>query len=83
VFCEIVQLFSFVFCVVRAVHKLDFRLVTNEKTNVDHWIAGRVVIPFLKRSICFPQRSLWVSMGPNHTVQINYILWITSCYQAT
>jgi hypothetical protein len=29
--CEIIQLFSLVFCVVRAVHNFDFRLVINEE----------------------------------------------------
>jgi hypothetical protein len=31
--CEIIQLFSVVFCVVRDVHKFDFRLVINETTD--------------------------------------------------
>jgi hypothetical protein len=31
--CEIIQLFSLVLCVVRAVHRFDFRLVVNETPN--------------------------------------------------
>jgi hypothetical protein len=34
--CEIVQLFSLMFCLLRSVHKLDFWLVTNEIPNGDH-----------------------------------------------
>ena len=31
--CELVQLFSLVFCMGRAVHKFDFRIVTKETPN--------------------------------------------------
>jgi hypothetical protein len=32
--CEIIQLFSVVFCVIRAVHEFDFRLVINETSSI-------------------------------------------------
>ena len=31
--CEMIQLFSVMFCVVRSVHKFDFRLVINYTSN--------------------------------------------------
>jgi hypothetical protein len=37
--CEI----SGVFCVDRAVHKLDFRLIINETSNGDEWKGHRVI----------------------------------------
>jgi len=42
--CEIIQLFSVVFCVFRAVHKFDFRLVVNETPNKWRPVEGRAVI---------------------------------------
>jgi hypothetical protein len=41
--CEIVKLFSAAFCVVRAVHKFDFRLVINEKRKNGDRYTGHAV----------------------------------------
>jgi hypothetical protein len=61
VFCarEIVPLFSVVFCVFRAVHKSDFRLVVNETPNkwrpaeghavIDTRVLGKISMFFLHR----------------------------------
>jgi len=51
------QLFSVVFCMVRAVHKFDFRLVINETYNkwrqVDSSSCGDTRFMFLTGFICF------------------------------
>jgi hypothetical protein len=43
--CGIIKLFAVAFCMVRALHKFDFRLVTDERpTNGYQWKEGQEVI---------------------------------------
>lgn len=42
--CEIIQLFFVVFCVFRAVHNFDSRLVINETRNKWRSVEGRAVV---------------------------------------
>jgi len=55
--CDIIHLFSVVFCMVRFVHKFAFRLVTNKKPKrrpVERSSCSDGEIMFLTRSLYFP-----------------------------
>jgi hypothetical protein len=41
--CDIIQLFSIVFCMVKVVHTFDLKLVINKTTNGDQWKDGHGV----------------------------------------
>jgi len=67
--CEKVELFSVVFCVVRTLHKVCFKLVINETTNKwQQWKEGRAV--FLRGSIFFPPTFFAMFRDSNHGVQV-------------
>jgi hypothetical protein len=42
--CDIIQLFSVVFCMVKAVHRFDFKFAINKTTNDDQWKGGHGVM---------------------------------------
>jgi hypothetical protein len=76
--CEIIQLFSVVFCVVTSVHKFDFRIVMNEKpTNGNKRKQAHAVVEicFLRDLYVFsPLPSSRVLRESTHTVQVKCIL---------
>ena len=71
--CEIVQLFSVVFCVVRSSHKVCCRLFTNETPNKwQPWKEGRAL--FMRGTIFFPPTFFAVFRDSNHAAQVTCIL---------
>jgi hypothetical protein len=81
-FCarKILQLFAVVFCVVRAVQKFHFRIVTNETPNkrrpVERTSCSNTDSWFWLDLYVFPQSSSRVSRDSTHAVQVNCILLI-------
>jgi hypothetical protein len=79
--CKIIYWFSVVFCVVRAVHKFDFGLVTKEhRTNGDQYLLKEihpaVIETHVFDSICIfsPRPSSGVLRDSTHAVQVNAFL---------
>jgi hypothetical protein len=77
--CEVVQLFSVVFCVVRALHKACFRLVINGSTNKwQPWKEGCAV--FLRGTIYFRPTFFAVFRVSTHAVQVTCSLLSRKIY---
>jgi hypothetical protein len=72
------QIFSAVFCVVRAVHKFDFRLVTKETPNKWRKMQKRPCSDtdscFWQDLYIFPRPSSGVLRDSTHAVQVNAFL---------
>lgn len=56
--CDIIQLFSILFCVVKVIRKFDLKFAINKTTNGDQWKDGHGVMEiqfffFLKRISMF------------------------------
>ena len=67
--CELIQLFSVVFCMLRAVHKFDFGLVTKRK---GHAVTENRIFDRIYRFS--PRPSSRVLRDSTHAVQVNCIL---------
>jgi hypothetical protein len=85
--CEIIPLFSVVFCVFRSVHKFDFRLVVNETPNKWWPVEGHAVmmLVFLTRSICFPLIVVASVRGLSAVCRSTTFSWVSNiiCCQMT
>jgi hypothetical protein len=76
--CEIIQLFSVVLCVVKVVHKFDFRLVIKGTSNKWRPVGRRPVsdrdsVLWHDLYVC-PRLSSQALRDPTHAVQVNCIL---------